>query len=426
MTDVAEKSAVSEWRDGWGVVFAGAMGMALASLSVYAMGVFIVPLEQEFGWSRAQISAGMTLSAVIAVISAPFVGLAVDRFGARRIGVVGVIAYCACFSLFAFTGPSIWSWWGLWLLFALAALGIKPTVWTTGVSSLFSSGRGMAISVMLCGTGLGSSLTPVVSNYLIEAYGWRWAFAGIALFWAILVLPPVAIFFTSAKDRHRRAGHSAAKPQANALTGVGVREGLLSWKFARLASAAFLATLVIVSFVSNLVPILTDSGLTRQEAANIAGLVGITTIIGRLTGGFLLDRINGSLVGGVSLLMPLVSCILLISQPGSASVAVFAVFVLGFSLGAELDAVAYLSTRHFGMRNFGVLFGTISGLLALATGLGPFLVSYAYDVTGSYRAVLVAYAPLCVVTSLLFFTLGRYPVFAAPVVHGEAELETVS
>jgi hypothetical protein len=78
----------------------------------------------------------------------------------------------------------------------------------------------------------------------------------------------------------------------------------------------------------------------------------------------------------------------------------------------ELDAVAYLVGRHFGMRNYGTLFGTIAGLLALATGLGPVLLNLVYDATGGYKLVLLAYIPLSLLSAAMFASLGRYPVFA--------------
>jgi MFS family permease len=404
-----QASAAQEWRKGWRVVLAAAFATGLASVSVYAMGVFIAPLEEEFGWSRASISFGLTLSSFVSVLTAPFVGILVDRLGPRRIGVAGVLAYCACIAAMSLTSSSLWTWWGLWLIYSLAAALMKPTIWTSGVSSMFDSGRGLAISAMLCGTALGSSLTPVVSNALIEAYGWRTAFVGLALFWALLVFPPVFFFFTSAKDRLRVG--TATSGEAAVMTGLGIREGLLSWTFAKLAIAAFVTSLVIVSFTSNMVPILSSKGITRSEAAGIAGIVGIATVVGRLSGGYMLDRINGSLVGGISVALPVVPALLLLAYPGDVTIAAVAVLVLGLSLGIELDAVAYLSTRHFGMRNFGVLFGTISGLLALATGLGPFFVSLVYDNTRSYDLALIAYIPLALLASALFFSLGRYPTF---------------
>lgn len=149
----------------------------------------------------------------------------------------------------------------------------------------------------------------------------------------------------------------------------------------------------------------------RRIASASASCERAVDEVGRLSGGYMLDRVNGSLVGGVSVALPIVPALLLLAYPGDVTIAAVAVLVLGLSLGIELDAVAYLSTRHFGMCNFGVLFGTISGLLALATGLGPFFVSLVYDNTKSYDLALIAYIPLALLASALFFSLGRYPTF---------------
>ncbi|WP_162527115.1 MFS transporter [Sphingomonas solaris] len=407
--------AAAEWRKGWPVVLAGAMGMALATTHVYSTGLFMAPLEQEFGWSRTAISAGLTISAVVGVLTAPFVGLAIDRLGPRRIGLWCCTAFCIVFALLSTVGSSIWNWWALWLLLACTTTGIKPTVWTAAVSSLFARGRGLALSLMLCGTGLGSSLTPLICNLLIKDYGWRTAYLGLAGFWAVLVLPLLFFFFSSAKDRHRVSrAETVAVPAA--LTGMSAREGFRSPRFYKLAAGAFLIALVAVSFTVNMVPILSFTGLTRDNAAAIAGTIGISSIVGRITAGLLLDRLNGNIIAGVSVLLPIASCALLLMAPGSAPVSFVAAIILGLCLGSELDAVAYLATRHFGMRSFGVLFGTISGLLALATGVGPLLVSAVYDTTGSYMPVLWAYVPLCLIAAGLFFTLGAYPD-----AHGEPE-----
>ncbi len=405
-----KSSAGEEFARNWPVVLAGALGMALASVGVYVMGIFIQPLEQEFGWTRAEIVAGMTIISLFGMICAPFVGLVVDRFGPRRLGVFGVVVACATLAALSLTGPSIWSWWALWIPIALAGTCMTPTIWTSGVSSLFDAGRGMALALVLGGTALCSTLTPILGNYFIETLGWRHAFVALAGFWAIVVIPVVVLCFTSARDRNRVVP-SNQQVDAAVLTGIAVREAMLSGKYFRLASAGFLATLIVVSLVTGLVPILTSLAIERQSAANLAGLVGISTVTGRLIGGYLLDRINGNLVGAVSMLLPIIPCTLLLAFPGSIPVAGAAVLVLGLSLGVELDSVAYLVSRHFGMLHYGVLFGTIVGLLSIATGFGPLLISFVYDRTHSYAGVLWGYMPLSLLTALLFASLGRYPVF---------------
>lgn len=408
MAHMTGSGPTSEWRQNWTVVLAGAMGMALASLAPYGLGIFVEPIQDEFGWKRAQISGAMTVLSVLGVVFGPFVGLLVDRVGPRRIGMVGVIGYCAGFAGLSLAGPAIWTWYALWVPFAIAGLLIKPTVWTSGVSSLFVKGRGLALSLTLCGTALCSTLTPIVGNAMIKAWGWREALVGLGLFWAVLVVPPVLLFFSSAKDQRRSSPPSDVT--APVLTGLGFRDGLLTWKYFRLAAAGFLASIFLVSFTTTLVPILTSLEITRDNAANVAGLLGFSTIFGRIGGGYLLDRVkNGNVVGAASLLLPIVPCLMLLHWPGDVTIAIGATLILGLSMGAELDAVAYLTARHFGMKNYGLLFGTISGLLALATGLGPLFVNLVYDATDSYVPALWAYVPLGLITACLFISLGSYP-----------------
>lgn len=403
--------AVAEWRKSWSAVLAAALGVGLMSVPSYSIGVFIGPLEAEFGWPRASIASVLLFSAVAAIALGWLVGMAVDRIGSRRIAITGSILVCIAFAAMSRTTSSLWSWYAIWIFLALISVLVKPMVWTAAVSSLFASSRGLALAATLCGTSIASTATPILCTYLISNYGWRVAYLGLAGFLTVLVLPALFFLFTSAIDRQRV---KLAKGEAKAvvpLTGVSVREGLLSSRFLRLNLAAAAMVLVGANSTINFVPIMKSFGHPALTAASVAGLAGVSTIIGRMVGGYLLDRISGNVVAGVSVAMPIASSLLLLLFPGSIEACAAAALILGLGLGAELDAVAYLTTRHFGMRSFGVLFGVVGGTLGLATGVGPTLLNHVYDVTGSYAPAIWAFIPTCVVGSLLFFTLGRYPDF---------------
>ena len=403
--------AVAEWRKSWSVVVAAALGVGLMSVPSYSIGVFIGPLEAEFGWPRASIASVLLFSAVAAIALGWLVGMAVDRIGSRRIAITGSILVCIAFAAMSRTTSSLWSWYGIWVFLALISVLVKPMVWTAAVSSLFASSRGLALAATLCGTSIASTATPILCTYLINNYGWRVAYLGLAGFLAVLVVPALFFLFTSAVDRQRT---NVAKGEARAvvpLTGVSVKEGLLSSRFLRLNLAAAAMVLVGANSTVNFVPIMKSFGHPALTAASIASLAGISTIVGRMVGGYLLDRISGNVVAGVSVAMPIASSLLLLLFPGSVEACAAAALILGLGLGAEFDAVAYLTTRHFGMRSFGVLFGVVGSTLGLAIGLGPTLLNHVYDVTGSYVPAIWAFIPTCVVGSLLFFTLGRYPDF---------------
>ncbi|MEA3298711.1 MAG: MFS transporter [Pseudomonadota bacterium] len=402
-------TARQEWRTHWPLVLAATLGVALGSIHVYSTGIFIEPLEREFGWSRAEISAGLSLVSVIGVFGAPLFGYLVNRLGSRRIALPGTVFLCASIAALSLATSSIWSWWGLWVLVALSTLFMKPTVWSTAVSSVFNKSRGLALAVVLSGTGLGSALTPIVANYLIEHFGWRGAYLGLGLGAAVLVVPTMWFLFFDARDRLRLspAGTKATAPAM--LTGWSMAEGFRARQFYQLWAAALITTLIVVGFVVHLVPLLGDAGISRATAVSLAGMVGIMSIIGRLTVGYLMDRLPGPPVGTISVSLPILAALILLAFPGSVPAAVVAVAVLGLSVGGEYDAIIYLCSRFFGMRNFAALFGWIASGLLAGMGLGPVLAGWIHDRWGSYEMFLVAVIPMGLLAGLMIATLGKYP-----------------
>jgi predicted MFS family arabinose efflux permease len=139
-------------------------------------------------------------------------------------------------------------------------------------------------------------------------------------------------------------------------------------------------------------------------------LLGVSAIIGRLGIGVLLDRVHGRFLAAFCVLLPIVGITTLIYTPGSSFTASFAVLIFGFSLGAELDVVSYLTSRYFRLENFGFFFGTIGGFIGLAASNGPVALNAVFDAKGTYTPALWAAIPICLVSALLFVLLGPYPV----------------
>jgi MFS family permease len=399
----------SEWRN-WPMLVACLAGVTLSSFQTYSLGVMIGPLEQEYGWSRAQISSGPLILAMLALFVVPMIGAGIDRIGPRRIALFGVTFFCASLAALSLAGPSILSWWLLWIPMAFGAMAVLPTLWTAAVNSFFDRNRGLALAIALCGSGVGGAIVPMLTNALVEDYGWRGGYIGIAAIGFVVVFPLVLLLFTSATDRRRAVDPHAAP--ARSLAGVSAREGFRSVRYAKLAGAAVLLSVAAAALVANAVPILVSHGFARGSAAGIAGLVGIGAIVGRLGGGYLLDRLDANRVAGIAVLAPVATAALLIALPGSATAASAGFLVMGLAIGTEVDACAYLAVRHFGLRSFGALFGAINGFMIFGNGLAPMLANHVYDVTKSYTPMLWALIPAFLLSSLLFFLLGAYPVFA--------------
>lgn len=404
--------ADSEWKAGWPVILASLAGFTLSSFYTFSFGAFIAPIEEEFGWSRAQISIGLSVITITAGVLTPFLGWVVDKLGPRRVGLPGAISYALTFGLLGLTTDNIWTWWGIWFFLSFTVIGIKPLIWTTAVASTFQRNRGLALAIALCGGGIASAFGPSASTWAIDQFGWRGAYPFLALSMGAVAIPLLFFGLHSGADKAKRASKPGeTAPPTRALYGLGWKEAMPSWPFAKLALAAFVFTVAAIGIIPNLLPILVSFGFGRTEAAAIAGVAGIASIIGRLITGWLLDRYNPNIVAGIVVVIPVASCLLLLAYPGSTAIAIIAIAIIGVALGSEVDVMAFMTARQFGTLAYGTIFGVISGLWAIATGLGPTLASRIYDVTGGYELALQLAIPLFVLTSVLLFSLGRPPDF---------------
>jgi predicted MFS family arabinose efflux permease len=400
-------SALAEWRANWTLVLAAAAGVSLSAVSVSSLGVMMEPLEQEFGWSRAQISLGTSLVSFIAVTLATAVGLAIDRLGARLVGIVAAALMCGGVAMMSAVGGKLWQWWGLWVVVGLAAAAM-PTVWLAPIPGRFVAGRGLAMAIALSGSGISTSLVPVIANRLLGDYGWRGAYVGLGAIWAAVVVPLVLLFFRNAAPRPAAPG---ARQAAASLPGLTARQGFTSPVFYKLALAAFLSMSAGVALILNLVPVLRSTGLTPATAAAVAGIIGISTITGRIFGGWLMDRMSAGVIAALASAGAIVLPAMLLLLPGSIVAAAAGVATYGLMGGAKVPAVAYLASRHFGARAFGTLYGAVNTTIALGVGLGPLVANLVYDVTRSYTPVMWAAVPFLALGALLYLWLGPYPEF---------------
>jgi len=410
-------SALKEWRSFGSLPVAAAIGYSTAVLHTYGIGAFVAPLQQEFSWSRAQISGGITIAGLVGAVMSVPMGVLVDRLGPRIVGLTGVLLMTGAFALLGTATGTTSNWLALWCLIAFANLWLQATVWTSAVGSRFETSRGLAFAITLSGASLSAAVFPVLSTWLIGAYGWRTAFAAMGGIWAAVVLPIMLLFFRGAQDGTRRH-RGDATAAASALPGVSVAEGLRSPAFYKLLIASGLFTFTALGIVVHFVPILKDRGADPLAASGIASLVGIFSLFGRLGTGFLLDRLPAHRVGAAVFLLPIVACALLFfdgSNPLSQSIAAAA---FGLTLGAEVDVIAYLMSRHFGLKHFGVLFGAITGALALGSAFGPLAAGAAFDHYGSYAQFLLLTMGLMAVSSLALASLGR----PRPLPHGHGSV----
>lgn len=385
---------------------AAGLGYATSVIHIYGIGPYIAPVAETFGWSRTEVTFGLTLATLVQAVGGVFIGLAVDRFGPRRFGVVGLLLLSVAFSLLGTADGSLAGWYLLWALIALAALPVQASVWTSAVASRFHASRGMAFAVTLCGASIAAALFPLMGTYAIARFGWQLAFAAQAGVWLAVAFPVIFLFFRGAYDGTRGSAEKA-RPVPRDMPGASLGEGLRSTVYHRLFIASLLFTFTIIALVVHFVSILTDRGADALGAAAIASLIGWFSLVGRLGTGFLLDRLPASLVGAAVFLLPVAGCLLMLLGGTSFAVLALASALIGLTLGSEIDVVVFLVSRHFGLKNFGGLYGGLLAALSIGTAVGPLAAAQIYDRTGSYEAFLWLSLGVMAASSLAIGTLPR-------------------
>ncbi|ANI42673.1 MFS transporter [Mycolicibacterium vaccae] len=411
-------AAVTEWRRHGPLPVAAGLGYSIGVIHVYSLGAFMQPLQDAFGWSRAETSAGLTIVGMAAAAAALPIGLMVDRLGPRRVGLVGVALMGGAFALLGTATGSMTNWLLLWALLAFAAFWVQTTVWTSAVASRFETSRGLAFAVTLSGGSLAAAVFPALATLFIGEWGWRGAFFGLGAVWGALVLVAVWFFFRGAQDdkaARDRAVQPSGPPAAPVeLPGVTLREGLRSATFYKLLVAAGLFAFTTLGIVVHLVPILRDAGAEPLAAAGTAALVGVFSIIGRLGVGVLLDRFPGRVVGACAYLVPILGCAALLIDGSSPVSQTVAAALFGLTLGAEVDVIAYLASRYFGLKNFGGLFGGLVAALSLGTAFGPLAAGATSDHFGGYTNFLILTIALMGISSLALASLKPPPDWPVP------------
>lgn len=404
-------SARAEWASYWTLPLAAALGYATSVIHIYGASPYLKVVSAEFGWSRAEMTFGLTIATVIQAVFGVLIGVIVDRIGPRPLALVGVVLTTAAFALIGTASGTLTNWYLLWAVMAFAVLPVQATVWTSAVASRFAVSRGMALAVTLCGASLAQFLFPLLGTALIAAYGWREAFAWQAAIWLGIALPPIVLLFRGAHDRQGKRGETV-KLDRSALSGLSIAEGLRSSVYWRLMFAALLFTFTIIGLSFHFQPILTDGGMSDIGASGIAATIGLSSIVGRLGTGFLLDRLRPSLVGAAAFLLPVAGCLVLLGLGTDALPATLAAVLIGLTLGAEVDVIVYLTTRHFGLKNFGALYGGLMAALSIGTATGPLVAARVFDLYGDYTPFLWLTIACMAGASLAMMTLPR-PAFGA-------------
>jgi MFS family permease len=364
----------------------------------YSFTVFMIPLEQEFGWTRDVISGAASAWAICFALASPLVGYCLDRFGSRKtMGFSVVLAGLAY--LFLSRVSALWMLYAGIFVAGGAVAGFTLIPAQTLMSQWFQRFRGRAIGLVMLGIGFGGLMFPPIVNRIIEVMGWSRGFQlGTLILW-MAVLPLVLLFVRSKPADldllPDGASPNDALPDAEGKPAVGVPVGLaiVSLPFWLLASIVVLQTFGGSGMNLHFVPFAAHSGFTTQQAANFFGLAVGFSIIGRLAGGVLADRFNPRYLlvatGGLYASSVAVLAVMVV-QMGITSTLPMYLFapLYGLALGTGVVIMPVFIAQVFGLLHFSRILGLVNIGFGLGVILGPVLMGRLYVVTGGYHEAL--------------------------------------
>jgi predicted MFS family arabinose efflux permease len=373
----------------------------MVNLYVGTLGVLMPALSLRFGWSRAQLSASVLIVCTGLLLFGPAVAPLIARIGLRAVALRGAALYCIGIFTVGLTGPKIWTWYAAWTLVAAANPAVNNTVWTTAVTRLYQRNRGLALSIALSGVGVASFIAPPVALWIADSFGWRTAYFAIAIVSLFLVLPSLWALFrppNEAAEFSNGARRVAPTPFDQSI--------LDSSQFWRLAAGVVIVSAGIGTLLVHFQPIMRDAGVSGRNAAAFASILGPTSVVGRLLGGYILDRLPARFVAAGAFALPAFAAAVLLHYDGSTTSSVAAATAIGFSLGLEGDVVAYLTAAYFGMRNYSSTYALLFGLFAIGAGAAPVVAGAIFDWTGSYSFMLKLLIAALAIASVMMVSLG--------------------
>lgn len=402
MTAPAAAASQSEWTIGWRIVLACAVANGTGiSLLFYCFSMFLIPMSAELGLSRAD--TGWVQSLIItAVLGAPLIGRLTDRLGFRPV-------FTACTLILGAVGLAQGLWVsGLVSLALTVALsgflgsGSSSITLTQPINAHFRHYRGRALGLVGIGVSLTTILVPPPLQALIAEHGWRSGFIALAGLGVLIGLPAVLLLMPRLPARPRVTRGPAGL--------AGDWSFLKERDFWLLSLANMAAAIATNGAISQLAPMIVEHGLSPATAALGLSSFAAGQFIGKLGGGWLLDRFEPRRVAVLMTLIPGCGFLLLWqAHAGLAAGVLIASGMIGALSGADIDIYAYFTARRFGLARYGTVFGALHGLGWLGTASGIVLFSAIAHATGSYGPAQLLSCGLLVVAALFLLPVRLPP-----------------
>ncbi|MDF2114151.1 MFS transporter [Roseiarcaceae bacterium H3SJ34-1] len=383
----------------WPVLLGAGLCMFCGQPAVvlFTFGTFVREIVASTNWSPVELAAAIAPATILASMLAPFVGRFADKIGIRRLALIGGPAFALGFGLLGSLSVSSTTFIALLAITCGLGFAATPLLYAQLATGWFARRRGLALSLIFACSSLGVVFWSPFAIQLIGLYGWRTAYAVMGLC-AGTIISLSALLLLRDPPRSARAGSAGQAP------GLTLSEAMRRATFWKILAIFFLITGTLAGTTVNLPVILQKIDIPAQTAAMAVSVAGLAMLIGRLSAGLLLDRWFAPRVTCLSVVLPLLAFATLLFDQ-SRSTFIIAAMLVGFGLGAELDAAAYIVSRGFGLRAFGAIYGMVTLSYGLASAIGPGAMGVAFGASVAPRLIFSISIGLLLTALVLLLTI---------------------
>lgn len=396
----------------WVVAAASGMSFANAATAISILTVFVVPMSQEFGWSRTEVAGATSLGAVLGAGLAPFTGRAVDRFGARVTLVAGgLIVVAGC--LYLASAQALAAFYVAFTAVRIADQGLIQVSASVTAGKWFARYRGRATGLVMLGSSGGVIVMAPLVQLVISLWDWRTAWvmlAGVML--VVGAVPALLLVRRQPEDIGLRvdgdvASDLAERPELDADEPV-IRLGVIvrTPSFWLILFSLFLVATATSGIGLHLVPHLTQQGLSAGAAVGAVSVMSVAGAFAAVAYGFLAERAPPKLLLILSYLLGAASMWVLMGADNLPETYLFA--VLQGIVGTGINTLApILWADYYGRQTLGSIFGVSRAAQVVGFAVGPLASAVVYDQTGTYNGAFLALAAVAVVAAIMLGAARR-------------------
>ena len=373
------------------------------------------PLVEEFGWSHTQIAFAASLRGLERGLLGPVAGVLSDRWGPNFV-VFGGLLLCSIGLIILSTVTSITMFFISFIIIGVGLTAIATPLMMVFVLSWFPNKGGLAMGIAASGVALGGLLVPIIT-YLIDIYGWRHAILIMGL--VMLVLPlPLSLLL---RKNYAKSGNLNSNQESlisfdsipssigkSKDISFGAKDALTNYSFWIVTSAFFCQSLVLSGVLTHIMPYLSSIGLDRTSSGLVAGALPLSTVIGRVGFGWLMDRVEKrKLVTFSFVLNSLGVLILAIISPGENFLIILFIILFGVGWGGSVVMFAGLLNSYFGIKKLGTIIGFAGLFTMIGYITGAPLTGWFFDRWGYYQPAWFVLAAILGFGTLFFVALRK-------------------